>query len=307
MLCLWLDRWAHIYASSLLVSLFAFERLYVGPALDSSNQVHLSMPGKCLRSLTWICWVIMSLSGILWLLAVVTSMIAKMDFDSVEEVLSGTQFGHLWIFRSLLSLAIVGGLLRQTLKKRPHLNLLWAGLAAVNLASLAWASHAGAATGSLAAVHLLADVSHLLVSAIWPGGLLPLTAWYLVSARAPTNVSTIQEVLQRFSAISLGAVAALGVSGVLNGLFMLKEFSDFYLTPYGQILAVKIILFLVMIVLGAQNRHLLKVQRQSDPLTNGSAPGKRLFRNICIESALAFVVFGLVGVLGAVPPPGAVP
>jgi copper resistance protein D len=306
MLWLWLDRWAHIYTSSLLVSLLAFERLYVSPALDSSGQVHLSMPRKYLRGLTWICWVIMSLSGVLWLLAVVTSMIAETDSVSVEEVLSGTQFGHLWMFRSLLSLVIVGGLLRQTLKKRPQLNLLWTGLAAVNLASLAWASHAGAATGSLAAVHLLADVSHLLVSAIWPGGLLPLTAWYLISASAPANVSMIHEVLHRFSAISLGAVAALAVSGVLNGLFMLKEFSDFYLTPYGQILAVKIILFLVMIALGAQNRHLLKVQRQSESLTNGSAPGKRLFRNICIESALAFVVFGLVGALGAVPPPGAI-
>jgi putative copper export protein len=33
-----------------------------------------------------------------------------------------------------------------------------------------------------------------------------------------------------------------------------------------------------------------------------SATG-RLFRNVCIESALAFVVFGLVGALGAIEPP----
>ncbi|HZC34937.1 MAG TPA: CopD family protein [Chthoniobacterales bacterium] len=151
----------------------------------------------------------------------------------------------------------------------------------------------------------MTDLSHLLVSAIWPGGLLPLTAWYVIIARAPVNVSIIHEALLRFSAISLGAVVALGVSGVLNGLFMLKEFSDFYLTPYGKILGIKIIVFLGMIALGAQNRRLLKIQRQSESPANGRAPGKRLFRNICIESALAFVVFGLVGALGSLPPPGA--
>jgi putative copper export protein len=95
----------------------------------------------------------------------------------------------------------------------------------------------------------------------------------------------------------------LAVSGLLNTLFMIRRFGDFYTTSYGQILTGKIILFLIMIGLGMQNRRLLKIERSSEsPSMDRSATG-RLFRNLCVESAVAFVVFGLVGALGAIEPP----
>ncbi len=303
MLSLLFGRWAHIYSSSILLSLLAFQRLYVIPVLDRERRGNLAEE-SCLDTLKWICWLVMLISGINWLLVIVASISnSGIQLATLEEVIGGTQFGHLWLFRSLLGLAIAGGLLYDRLRKRAyaHLDLLCIGLAAVNLGSLAWAGHASAGAGSLANFHLLTDLVHLLVSAVWPGGLLPLTIWFFVNPGRRENEP--DAIVRRFSAISGGAVVILAVSGLLNTFFMIKRLADFYTTTYGQILTGKIILFFMMIGLGVQNRRLLKIQRSSEIQSMDRSATGRLFWNICVESALTFVVFGLVGALGAVEPP----
>ncbi len=303
MLSLLFGRWAHIYSSSILLSLFAFQRLYVIPVLDRERRSNLAEE-SCLDTLKWICWLVMLISGINWLLVIVASISnSGIQLATLEEVIGVTQFGHLWLFRSFLGLAIAGGLLYDRLRKRSyaHLDLLCIGLAAVNLGSLAWAGHAGAGTGSFANFHLLTDLVHLLVSAVWPGGLLPLIIWFFVNPGRRENEP--DAIVRRFSAISRGAVVILAVSGLLNTLFMINGLADFYATTYGQILTGKIILFLIMIGLGVQNRRLLKIQRSSGIQGMDCSATSRLFRNICVESALTFILFGLVGALGAIEPP----
>jgi len=303
MLSLLFGRWAHIYSSSILLSLFAFQRLYVIPVLDRERRSNLAEE-SCLDALKWICWLVMLISGINWLLVIVASISnSGIQLATLEEVIGVTQFGHLWLFRSFLGLAIAGGLLYDRLRKRSyaHLDLLCIGLAAVNLGSLAWAGHAGAGTGSFANFHLLTDLVHLLVSAVWPGGLLPLIIWFFVNPGRRENEP--DAIVRRFSAISGGAVVILAVSGLLNTLFMINGLADFYATTYGQILTGKIILFLIMIGLGVQNRRLLKIQRSSGIQGMDCSATSRLFRNICVESALTFILFGLVGALGAIEPP----
>jgi copper resistance protein D len=306
MLSLLLGRWANIYLSSLLLSLLAFQRLYVIPVLDREKRGNRWAQGRYLGWLTWICWFGMLISGVIWLWAVIASISnSGIELGTAGKIVGVTQFGRLWLFRSFLGLVIAGGLLHDILRKtsRTRSDLFWIAVAAINLASLAWASHAGASTGSFANLHLLTDLVHLLASAVWPGSLLPLAVWFLVSARGRGNEPVDYAVVHRFSAISMGAVVVLAVSGLLNSLFMLKRFSDFYSTTYGQILAGKIILFLIMIGLGRQNRRLLKIRRPSEALGMDRSKAGRLFRNICAESALALVVFGLAGALGAIEPP----
>jgi putative copper resistance protein D len=305
MLGLLLARWANIYSSSLLLSLLTFRRLYLIPVSDLE---HRSLTGKRYAdALAWICWCTMSISGIVWLLAVVVSATnSGIKWSTAREVIDVTQFGHLWLFRSLLGLVIAGGLLRGTLRKEPgaYSDLLWIALATVNLASLAWAGHAGAAGGRAANFHVFIDLIHLLASAVWPGGLLPLTLWFFANAKKRGNELLDDAALHRFSTISLGAVTLLATSGLLNSLFMLKRFGDLYATTYGQVLTGKIVLFCIMIGLGAGNRRLLKIQRQRGAQIGADRNNVvRLFRNVCAESVLAFFVFGLAGALGAMAPP----
>jgi putative copper resistance protein D len=308
MFLLILERWAHIYSSTLLLSLLGFRRLYLVPGLDRRNSDGgwASESRKHLNALTWICWSVGFGSGILWLLTVAGSVTGcDLGFAGVRDVISGTRFGHLWLIRFVLGLALGLSFSLSVRRKMPPLDPFCVGLASLNLALLAWSGHAGAATGPLAPVHLVTDLTHLLVSAVWPSGLLPLAVWFSIAARSPLSVSIRCEVLRRFSAISLGAVIVLGATGLLNSVFMIKSLSDFWITTYGQILGVKIFLFLVMIGLGAQNRRLLRIRRQNGQgnHTSDRTEERRLFRNICAESTLAFVVFGIVAALGAIPPP----
>src|SRR5260370_8812313 len=85
MLGLLLGRWANIYLSSLLLSLLAFQRLYVIPVLDREKRSNRWAEGRYLDVLTWICWFALLISGIIWVLAV---------FASISG--SGISVGPLW-------------------------------------------------------------------------------------------------------------------------------------------------------------------------------------------------------------------
>jgi putative copper export protein len=126
---------------------------------------------------------------------------------------------------------------------------------------------------------------------------------YLVFHQPRRRENEPEAIVRRFSAISLGAVVILAAGGLLNTLFMVKRLADLYATTYGQILTGKIILFLIMIGLGVQNRRLLRIQRSSETQSMGYSATGRLFRNIFVESVLTFIVFGLVGALGAIEQP----
>ena len=145
-----------------------------------------------------------------------------MSGDSfVESLQSGdwlsmllvTQFGHIWLFRVIVSLVAVG-ILWMVARTPGHRSLLQAILAALSimqLVSLAWVSHAAATLGAFGAIHLLGDALHLLVAAFWPGGLVPLGAFLFLLLRS-TKTETgamAAPVVNRFSGSSLIAVTAL--------------------------------------------------------------------------------------------------
>jgi putative copper export protein len=96
MLSLLFGRWAHIYSSSLLLSLFAFHRVYVIPVLHRQCRRSNLAESSCLGTLMWICWSVMLVSGVNWLLAIVASITnSGIQLATVGEVIGVTQFGHL--------------------------------------------------------------------------------------------------------------------------------------------------------------------------------------------------------------------
>ena len=70
---------------------------------------------------------------------------------------------------------------------------------------------------------------------------------------------------------------------------------------------VKILLFAVMVAIGAVNLTRLRTRLQRTAATadeaNYAVVAKRLQRNVAIELALAAVVMGIVAVLGIMAPP----
>jgi putative copper export protein len=222
-------------------------------------------------------------------------------------VLTQTHFGIAWLIRAVLIVVLAACLAVQA-RTRKH-AAGWVGLLAASafIASLAWAGHGAAAEDvPFDAVHLPADILHLLAAGAWLGGLLPLViclgqAW---RDKSPQAVAVACAVTLRFSVLGLTSVGTLIVTGVVNAWFLAGSVPALLGTLYGQLLLVKVALFATMIAVASVN------QRQLLPRLAGVASDaalclqatRQVRRNASIEAGLGVFVLAIVGVIGILPP-----
>jgi copper resistance protein D len=317
-LALILVRWLHLSASILLGGLFLFHATILLPAMKKTpeatgallERIHRLTCRFAFRSLFvgFVSWLLWS-----WLAASIMSgddLVASLQSGDWVTILLGTQFGHIWLFRAIISL-LIGAILWVSARRPGRQNFIssiLACLSIIELFSLAWAGHATASPGHLAFVHLSADGFHLLALAFWPGSLVPLAAFLLMmlkSSQAET-IALASPVVRRFSASSLIAVSFLALTGLLNSIFMVGSFPALLTSAYGQILISKLILFSAMIGFGAWNLLVLKPRIRPDlPSVRFEERSalRQLVRNILWEIGLGILVILIVGLLGITPPP----
>jgi copper resistance protein D len=318
-LALILVRWVHLSASILLASLFLFEIVILHPAARKLSEAHwhlleTSHRLTCRTALWTLLMAFLSWFAWSWLVA------ASMTGDDLlkcfqsgdwSNVLTGTQFGRLWMFRATVSLVlgIILWAFSRTSGRRDLLLIFLAGLAVIELVSLAWAGHATASPGPPGVVHLLADALHLLASAFWPGALAPLAAFLLqlFNARQIEAIELAAPIVRRFSASSLIAAGSLALTGLSNSIFMVGGIRALLTTTYGQILLSKLVLFSSMICIGAWNLFVLKPRLAVDlatvDLVRQRIDLRSLLQNVLWEIGLGTTVVLIVGWLGITPPP----
>ncbi|MGC8551716.1 MAG: CopD family protein [Phycisphaerae bacterium] len=258
-------------------------------------------------------------SGGMWL-ACVTISISGMPAGQAlrPAVLSlvwhHTHFGHLWQLRLYLWLALAGASAAAlALPNEPIRKVLaWLALllATAFAGSLAWAGHGiTGATPAGRQWHLAADVAHLAIVGIWPLGLLPfvLALRHLRRSVEAEKWRLMAAMTARFSLISIGAVCLLLASGIIDSLMLVGTWHNLFTSDYGRLLMVKILLFAVMVAIGAVNLTRLRTRLQQTAITadeaNYAVAARRLQRNVTIEIALAAMVLGIVAVLGIMAPP----
>jgi len=303
-------RSIHIAASILLAALFAFRLIVLKPAASRCGSIDRFQPrltGQWGR-LVLACWMTVIFSGLAWFGLVAASIsgaatMLEVSPETLEIMLFQTQFGHIWLVRSGCCL-VLGVLLftgcRESIK---------AFFALAILASLAGAGHAGANASSAGPLALVGDIGHLTAAALWPGGLVPLLFVLCRERRAADKESwrIVAGVVRRFSVLSLVVVAFLATTGMLNAYFIVGSLRALFETTYGQLLLVKIALFLLMIGFGALNLlvlkpRLLQVAIAADLYTD-PAPVRTLIKSVLCETVLAAGVLLIVGYLGVTPPP----
>jgi copper resistance protein D len=313
-----LVRWVHLSASILLASLFLFEAAIVLPAArkPSAGTGHLLNTIHRLTCKTAL-WTLLAalMSWFAWSWLVASTMTGDDLIDCLQSgdwltVLTETQFGHLWLFRVVVSLVfgIILWVMARTSGRRSFLQTTIVGLAVIELVSLAWAGHATASPGPFGIVHLLGDALHLLTTAFWPGALVPLAAFLFLMLKSSQveAIGLAAPVVRRFSASSLIAVAGMALTGLLNGIFIVGSFRALLTSAYGQILVFKLILFFAMVGFGAWNLFLLKPRIAVElPMVNlaQSDAVRLLLRNVLCEIGLGTLVILIVGLLGITPPP----
>jgi putative copper resistance protein D len=271
-----LARAIHFAACLLLFSVCVFDRFIVSASIrEFWNRIS--------KWLIVIAMPMALLSGIAWFAAVSIQMSDQPLSASVMQIVwSQTQFGTLCKLRLLIWICLLIFF---------WFRLRWTSqiFGGIFVLSLAWAGHGQ--TGSSPRLHLFADVLHLLAAGCWPTSLLPLA---LLLWRMRKDKIDPAAMVHRFSTMSIIAVALLLVSGIANSFFLLEHVSDFFVTTYGRVLLMKIMLFILMLALGAVNLLILKPRL---PRTTS-----QLRWTVSIEMLLTAAVLIVVAILGLLPP-----
>jgi copper transport protein len=179
------------------------------------------------------------------------------------------------------------------------------------LATISLAGHAGA--GDLVPLAIVTDVVHLLGVAFWLGGLALLLLVVLRSPTAPPPPAgddgtvaggsehrasgVVQRVVDEFSALAQIAVAAIVVSGTVQGWRQVGTLDALTGTTYGRLLIAKVVLF-ALIMVGAYVSRSAVRRRAADRRAGQSAPSVGVLRrSVGAEVAIAVVVLGVTALL----------
>jgi putative copper export protein/mono/diheme cytochrome c family protein len=224
-------------------------------------------------------------------------------------VLTHTRFGEDWLLRLGVA-GLVGASLLALHRLRWGVGTVcWIGLflAALMLASLAWAGHGAATPGPPGDLHLAADILHLLAAGGWLGTLIPF-ALLLAEARRigdPSWAAIARATTRRFSVLAVASVAILFSAGLVNTWFLTGTIPALIGTEYGHLLLAKIAIFAAMVVIGAVNMLRL-TPRLADPSGKGTSriwtAVAQLRWNAVVEASCGLAVLAIVGVLGILRP-----
>ncbi|WP_137151505.1 CopD family protein [Devosia sp. FKR38] len=201
----------------------------------------------------------------------------------------GTSYG---ITACVLALAFLLSLLglRHRNQAGAALIILSAILAPLALALSGHASAAAPQVLTRPAVFL-----HVAGILFWLGALIPL------AMLLATNSDAADAALRRFSRAIPMAVAAIILSGITLATVQLGQPGSAWLSPYGVILAAKLLLLLLVFGLALYNRR-----RLTAPALAGEAAMRRRLRcSILAEIVLVTLILGLVAGWRFTPPPRA--
>jgi putative copper resistance protein D len=291
-------RFVHFTAAMLIFGTAAF-RIYALPGNDTRAASNISATfDATFGRVLLIASLVALISAIALLLcqaaAMAGSTAAAIDIATVSAVLLETRFGRVWCWHLLLAVILVLACL-DLQRRRPVVLTLSMAL----LASLAWIGHAAMDNGAARIAHEVNHTGHLLAAGVWLGGLVPL-AWVLRQARRQQGnfeISLARDVLRNFSHMGYAAVALLALTGAINSLLLVGSLDAMFRTPYGRLLAFKILVFLATVVVASINRFHLAPRISRDPGTL-----RALGRTVALEQSLGLAVLAIVSVLGTWPP-----
>jgi copper transport protein len=241
-----------------------------------------------------------------------TAVAAELPFSKalghpLVVVLTGTDWGHLWLGRVgvlVLMAAVLGvplppkKLVDETGDAWPH-PILWAtALGGALLLTLSLASH-GAATLEIRAAAVCADYLHVLAAAFWGGGLFhfPLSlSQGLWSVSPEVRRVVLVALVPRFSLMASLCVGTVLITGGYNAWAQVTVFPALR-TPYGVTLLVKLALVFPLLGLGALN--LLWVRPR---LARRDRAGHWLHWTVTVEALLLVMILGAVGILTSLEP-----
>ncbi len=232
----------------------------------------------------------------------------------LPQVLQQTFFGRVWGLR--VAALVVLWMACWALAAR-HRRAGF-GLAVIGLLVKAWGWSATAHPGDHGSVSLAMwfAVLHIAAAGLWGGTVLAVAALAITARRNLLDLpaAAVLTYVRRLSQVSAAGLALVVASGIFNTWSQLQVFADFWMSAYGRVLSVKLLLVLLMALIGAGNRYwrvprLILAYRTSRA---SAAPAsharqrqalRRLLLAVVCEAALLLVILGTVSVLVQTMPP----
>jgi copper transport protein len=161
-----------------------------------------------------------------------------------------------------------------------------------------------ASTQDLVPLAVLSDVVHLLGVSVWLGGLAMLAA-VVLPRRLPDELSAV---VPRFSRIAFGAVIVILATGTFQGWREVRSTAALTDTTYGRLLIVKVVLFGLLVALGALSRRFVQARYRVPAARLSFGPGAatadpdaeavaQLRRTVGAETVIAVVVLAVTALL----------
>ena len=290
-------RWGGYLAAALLGGAFFFGSLVWRPAYRSSLQPDPADDITALRLLRRQAAIGTALLALMTAVLVIYQAWAafsngsQQSFGAVLLSLAGFDSNwQLWLRMALL--AFIGFMAFQLLSpgRSPWIQwLVMLPLVVLVMATFSLKSHSAALDNPLSVAF---DVLHLSAMSAWFGGLLPL---FLLLRRTSITPAVL---VPRFTRLALTSVILLALTGLYSAILEVQTLDGLVSTSYGLSLLVKVIIFAVLVGLGALNFLILTPQ-----LTKGAAGAVRGLRlSMRAEMALGIFLLAAVGVLAGASP-----
>jgi copper transport protein len=180
----------------------------------------------------------------------------------------------------------------------------WATMAAALVATISLAGHS--ASGERVALSLPNDLLHVAAGAVWFTGIVVLAVVLPYACRGRPDgerLRLLAPAVVRFSTVALVSITAVGVTGTLNSLLRVGRLQDLVEARYGNVLVLKIALFLMILAVGGLNHFVLRHRLEAAIGRRRASSSRALFRRtIVTELLLAVAVLGITGVLTSMAP-----
>jgi copper resistance protein D len=191
-------------------------------------------------------------------------------FPLLPAVILKTHFGWIWLGR-ISGLIMVALLMTAGRRHRDYSYLLYILLGIA--ASIAWTYSASGHASDKGdfTVPELADWLHLLGATVWGGSLLFLSLIIFphLKQRSAEVLPVIAGLVARFSRIAGWAVGIIALTSLLQAWLYVGSVEALEKTPYGNLVLLKVVLFILLLVFAAFNRYyflpFLQLQAGSPP------------------------------------------
>ncbi|MBV4466625.1 putative copper resistance protein D [Pseudomonas sp. F-14 TE3623] len=240
------------------------------------------------------------------MLTMASAMSGESDFAElrphIEMMVFETDVGLAWVVR-IVALLTAG---LAVMLRAPGVSLWVAAFAGgIALSSLAWNGHGAMDEGSRRDWHFTVDILHLLVAGAWLGALVAFALMAKITAlQTEARIRLLARAVSRFEVIGAVIVVVITVTGIVNYLFIVgPKLDEVFLSTYGVLLFIKVVLFAGMLVLAALNRfHLGPFLERSLRDGQHREAANALRRSVVVELAAAVLIVGLVAWLGTLSP-----